>query len=256
MVNADGTKLHVLPTGTHINSTPAFSPDRKKIAFGAQGGIFVANADGSNVINVISSRNVNLCASPKWIDNNTIYYASKVGGNSWFTIYRYDIIRKKEQMILDHVDSEYFSLSPDGRVLAFQSRSDQPDILVRDLLTKETYNLTNGNGKFVSHHPAWSPDGKKIAFASNRDGFSEIYIMDSDGKNVERVTHNRWTDTNPAWSPDGTKLVYVSERKGDPFGGGELFIMDLKEKKEWRLTRAVKDSNGFYSSDDDPSWVE
>ena len=51
--------------------------------------------------------------------------------------------------------------------------------------------------------PAWSPDGTKIAFNSDRDGNFEVYVMDADGSNQTRLTNNPADDGGPAWSPDG-----------------------------------------------------
>ncbi len=48
---------------------------------------------------------------------------------------------------------------------------------------------------------AWSPDGTKIAFNSDRDGNSEIYVMNADGSNPTRLTNNPDSDSNPSWSP-------------------------------------------------------
>ncbi len=62
-----------------------------------------------------------------------------------------------------------------------------------------------GDDKF----PAWSPDGTKIAFVSNRNGgFVQIYVMDADGKNPTRLTDGLW-ETDPAWSPDGGKIAFT-----------------------------------------------
>jgi TolB protein len=57
--------------------------------------------------------------------------------------------------------------------------------------------------------PAWSPDGQKIAFASQRDGNWEIYVMNADGSEITRLTDNPTTDWEPAWSPDGQKIVFA-----------------------------------------------
>ena len=48
-------------------------------------------------------------------------------------------------------------------------------------------------------HPSWSPDGERIAFASDRDGDFEIYVMDVDGQNQQRLTNNLHDDADPAW---------------------------------------------------------
>ena len=47
--------------------------------------------------------------------------------------------------------------------------------------------------------PSWSPDGKRIAFMSERDGNPEIYVMDADGANPQNLTNNRHADHSPAW---------------------------------------------------------
>lgn len=57
--------------------------------------------------------------------------------------------------------------------------------------------------------PAWSPNGSRIAFVSDRDGNPEIYVMDRDGKNVTRVTNNTVDDLNPAWFPDGSHIAFA-----------------------------------------------
>jgi len=49
--------------------------------------------------------------------------------------------------------------------------------------------------------PAWSPDGTRITFHSNRDGNVEIYVMNADGSNVMNLTNNSADDTIPAWYP-------------------------------------------------------
>ena len=49
--------------------------------------------------------------------------------------------------------------------------------------------------------PAWSPDGSRIAFVSDRDGNDEIYIMNADESNVIRLTDNAARDSAPSWSP-------------------------------------------------------
>ena len=57
--------------------------------------------------------------------------------------------------------------------------------------------------------PAWSPDGRKIAFVSRRDGNREVYVMNADGSGQRNLTRNAAFDNNPAWSPDGQKIAFV-----------------------------------------------
>ena len=55
------------------------------------------------------------------------------------------------------------------------------------------------NNLFPDRKPSWSPDGKRIAFMSERDGNYEIYVMGTDGKNMQNLTNTRHDDIDPAW---------------------------------------------------------
>lgn len=57
--------------------------------------------------------------------------------------------------------------------------------------------------------PTWSPDGTKLAFASNRDGNFEIYVINADGTGLRRLTNDPGSDYQPAWSPDGTRIAFA-----------------------------------------------
>ena len=73
-----------------------------------------------------------------------------------------------------------------------------------------------GNQVRLTNHPAydaqpdWSPDGRKIAFVSGRDGSpSQIHVMDADGKNVIKLTIGWGGKSHPDWSPDGRKIAFT-----------------------------------------------
>src|SRR3954447_18523154 len=69
-------------------------------------------------------------------------------------------------------------------------------------------NLTNNGVEIRDVEPAWSPTGDKIAFASNRDGNYEIYIMDTEGGGQTRLTMSPGNDQWPTWSPDGQTIAF------------------------------------------------
>jgi dipeptidyl aminopeptidase/acylaminoacyl peptidase len=69
--------------------------------------------------------------------------------------------------------------------------------------------------------PATASAARLIAFASDRDGDSDIYLMRADGTDLRKLTRNRASDSQPTWSPDGSRIVFVSDRDGDE----ELHVM-------------------------------
>jgi TolB protein len=79
---------------------------------------------------------------------------------------------------------------------------------------------------------AWSADGRKLAFMSERDGNAEIYVMNADGSGQTRLTNDPGFDADPTFSPDG-RIAFNSTRDG---GNPELYVMDGDGRNQTRLT--------------------
>jgi len=124
--------------------------------------------------------------------------------------------------------------------LVFQSDLAGPDnpqgrtrIYTLDLATGSLAALTRGRD-YRDESPRWSPDGRRIAFKSNRGGNTyDIYVMDADGGNAVRVTDHPADDHDPAWMPDGQSLIFNSERDSR----GDLYRVWLSDRRVDRLTR-------------------
>jgi TolB protein len=93
--------------------------------------------------------------------------------------------------------------------------------------------------------PCWSPDGARLCFASRRDGYSSLFVIDAEGSNEVRLTAAEGLDDDyPAWSPDGLTIAFS---RGNGKGPEDLWLIDLASRDERRLTE------GGYM-DYRPSW--
>jgi len=88
--------------------------------------------------------------------------------------------------------------------------------------------------------PRWSPDGSKIAFSSNRSGDYEIWVMNADGSERQRLTRRSGLDALPSWSPDGAKIVFVGEvRDAENASNYEIFIINSDGSDPRQMTHTM-----------------
>ncbi|HEU4771647.1 MAG TPA: hypothetical protein VFS68_05770, partial [Candidatus Udaeobacter sp.] len=80
--------------------------------------------------------------------------------------------------------------------------------------------------------PDWSPDGSKLAFASNRAGMRHIYVMNADGSSPIQITSAKADDSEPAWSRDGKRIAFVRATDSNP----EIYVVNADGSNEARLT--------------------
>ncbi len=226
--------------------------------------IYVMDADGENQRRL--TNNPSNDRNPSWSpDGKRIVFASDRAGHAdandrpTSEIYVMDADGENQRRLTNNPSNDRNpSWSPDGKRIAFASDRNKErgnhnyEIYVMDADGGNPQRLTNNPDG--DRYPSWSPDGKRIAFASMRAGHfkgefgmtDEIYVMDADGGNEQRLTENRRYDWYPSWSPDGKRIAFASDRKGD-LVNFEIYVMDIDGGNEQRLTE-----NRVY--DTRPSW--
>jgi TolB protein len=93
------------------------------------------------------------------------------------------------------------------QLLIVSRRTGNPELVLLNVEgAGEARQLTDA--RCTSAYPAWSPDGKKVAFASNRTGTLHLYVMDADGSGVKQLTRGADRCRAPAWSPEGKRIAF------------------------------------------------
>jgi TolB protein len=172
-----------------------------------------------------------LSGGSQGIAESKIYYVKLDGANKEIWEMDYD---GANQHPLTHLGAISLSprISPDNSRLAFSSLGhDGFQIRMFSLVLGRMVNFTGVGGTNFS--PAWSPNGKDIAYSSSRSGDPEIWISDANGSLARRITSFRGPDVSPVFNPrTGSQIAWISGRTGLP----QLYIMDTDGSAVQRMT--------------------
>ena len=199
-MNVNGTGLTRLTDNGANDEGPSWSPDGSRIVFHSNRDgntqIYVMNADGSNEARLLTS----------------------TGSDGW----------------------PYWS--PDGTKIAFSRWADHSgtgdyctEVYVMDAdgtnVTRLTHSSTLGEGA-GAWPSGWSPDGSQILLYWYREGYDQLWLMNSDGSNQRKLATDTYWNAIPTMSPDGTRIAFSSYRDGDY----EIYIMNSDGTNQTRLT--------------------
>jgi len=242
----DGKFLHRLVKGERSGdfeslhsyvSGLSWSPDGDRI-------VLVGKSHGKDALVIVDASNgheklrrhfeVTSLLNPAWGSTGKIAFMGEVNGKG--DLYSYDLESGAvARYTNDWYDDNEPTWSPDGKTIIFASDrpldgSEQYDIahlkyghyhLFRlDVESGAISPVTKGPGN--DRAPSYSPDGKRLAFISDRNGIANIYVLDLETGEQTPVTDILTGAASPSWSPDGTKLAFSSFHNG----GFDIFLME------------------------------
>jgi len=199
--------------GSYINEKPAFSPAGDRLA-------------------IFSDRS----------DYTEIYIISAIDGKVLKRLVKGERSGDLESL---HSYVSGLSWSPDGKSLAFVSKSKGGDVLCLIKVKDGKIYKKLGFQFDAMRSPSWSPEGKMIAFVGIKDGKADLYICHIDNQELIKLTDNYYGDEDPSFSPDGRFIAFSSDRPLElnedsldyKYGHYNLYLLELKSRKIKNLTK-------------------
>jgi TolB protein len=201
--------------------------------------LFIMDYDGHNVRRLTSHHALVLSPNCSLDGTNIVFNSDKVWNQD---IYVLSLTPRMQERRIIHAGrlAQTAVWSPDGRKIAYSGGDG--DIFVANADGSGAVNLTHHPAIDVS--PTWSPDGKQIAFVSDRSGEPQIYVMNSDGSDLRRITSGGYS-TDPSWSPNAevNKIAFVKVEGAE----ANIYTINPDGSDEERITSGS-------GRNENPSW--
>jgi TolB protein len=212
-----------------VNDSPSFSPDGKEMVFisvvAGKEQLFRMHLDGTQVLQL--TRDDADHEDPAWSpDGKRIAFVLIRDGRERIHLMNADGTGV-EPLTPSEVNAIHPNWNPDSASIAYCTDDDlkppkknPSEIYSIGIADRKITKLIEGG---VNTYPAWSPDGKKIAFRRMLgESNSEVFLANADGSEARNLTNDPAFDGWPAWSPDGKKIAFASNRRGSY----EIYIMN------------------------------
>ena len=225
---------------------------RTKIAFSSKRGdskeIHFMDYDGHNAEKISNNGGIN--KFPEWSPDNSLlsFVVNLPNTNRWsLWIQEIGAGHRTLETPASYVSSPAFA--PKGDLLAYSARTQDSldsDIFVSSLTGTGRRNLTRHRG--IDTSPTWSPTGTQIAFISDRSGTPQVWLMDSDGSNVQRLLQEGGHCDSPDWSPDGRFVLYSWQAPTQ--WKHDVYLLEVATNKIYQLTHGRGSSESPHWSPD------
>jgi Tol biopolymer transport system component len=254
--------------GGELNVGPAISPDGRWVAFLSTRSVFstdlyVAETASGRIVRKLTNTARNphfsslqfIYSAGAWNATGTrLAVAAMTSGHPTLAIFAADSWRQEREVSISNVDEIINpTWAPDDHAVCFTGMSQGfADLYVYDLAASKLHRLTND--AYADLHPAWSPDGRRIAFATDRFttrldtlaiGPYRLALIDPGSGTIERLPGSGGgDDINPQWSPDGGTIYFISNRTGIP----NLYGLALETGALRQLTNVATGLSGITRS--------
>lgn len=251
ILNSDGTDItSVSEAMAREDSDPSLSPDGTKIIFGGKDGeIYIRSIDKDQITNLTNYPGQD--RRPVWSSDGTKIAFESVRSEH-FGIFVMDPDGSNVINVVSMPnDVRLGGWSPDSRYIVFTNLAYPTEGVIEgvayspiyslqiiDALTGSTRTLLEESECNISNliAPVFSPDGTRIAFQGIEQKQIAVYLIDTNGSNLRKLTYGDDNYSNPVWSPDGERIVvYVSPPRSKPTESAYLAIFNLDGNFEARL---------------------
>lgn len=244
-IKDDGTGNKIALASDKTLTSPSWDADGTHLTVnaydGKNGSILYFSSNGEDeAIEIVNQEDI-FPFRPSWLSNQEFLYTSdgkikkKTLGESGFTEVGFEakvtlsrpVYERKKYDFEDQAPNPVKGImgpviSPDGKSVAFAALG---DIYIKQIGTDKTENLTDD--AFVDIDPTWSPDGKRLAFLSDKAGNMDLWVLElATGESTKLLDHEEDLGF-PVWSPDGKTIAYFVRDSRNVWGYGALHLIDV-----------------------------